>query len=92
MSSVHRLLAALLAGQGFALLTACSATAWERGLYDGMREGAANAARQPGPRAVPQATTLPDHGHYERERQRLRGDPKVEAAPGEAAAASAAAR
>ncbi|MBC7954988.1 MAG: hypothetical protein H7Y33_03835, partial [Cytophagales bacterium] len=54
-------------------LTACANTYWERSLYEGMRQGADNAARQPGPRAVPQTTRLPEHEQYERERQRLLG-------------------
>ncbi|GAB4559501.1 MAG: hypothetical protein IV105_01425 [Rhizobacter sp.] len=56
-------------------LTACAGTHWERSFYEGMRQGADNAARQPGGRAVPQTTRLPDHDQYERERLRLIGAP-----------------
>lgn len=73
-------------------LTACASTYWERSLYEGMRQGADNAARQPGARAVPQTTRLPDHAQYERERQRLLGAQAGQPAGAADAAASAAAR
>ncbi len=76
-------------------LTACADTYWERSLYEGLRQRADNAARQHGARAVPQTTRLPEHGQYERERQRLLGAQAArpaEGTDGANAAASAAAR
>jgi hypothetical protein len=70
-------------------LTACAS--WDRSMYEGMRQGANNAARQPEGRAVPQTTPLPDHDAYQRERARLRGD-AGEAPIASGAAASAATR
>jgi len=73
-------------------LSACADTYWERSLYEGVRQGADNAARQPGARAVPQTTRLPNHDQYERERQRLLGAQAGQPADATDAAASAAAR
>ncbi len=74
-------------------LSACSSTYWERSFYEGARQGADNAARQPGPRAVPQTDRLPSHHQYERERLRLQGATPTDSRPPVAdAAASAAAR
>ena len=54
-----------------AALSACADMNWERSVYEGMRRGADNAARQPGSAAVPQTTRLPEYTQYEQERQRL---------------------
>lgn len=90
MTRLDRLAAALLLCLN---LTACAGTHWERSFYEGLRQGADNAARQPGGRSVPQTTRLPDHHQYERERQRLLGaQPGPQAASATDAAASAAAR
>lgn len=72
-------------------LTACAGTHWERSFYEGMRHGADNAARQPGGRAVPQTTRLPDHDQYERERLRLQGAATPDSRPPVVDAASSAA-
>ena len=72
-------------------LSACTAP-WDRSLYEGMRQGANNAAQQPAGRAVPQGTPLPDHERYEAERKRLRGDTAGNSPEPTDAAASAAAR
>lgn len=54
-----------------ASLSACADTNWERGVYEGIRRGADNAAQRPANAAVPQATRLPEYTLYEQERQRL---------------------
>jgi hypothetical protein len=52
-------------------LSACADINWERGVYEGVRRGADNAAQRPGGAAIPQTTKLPEYTQYERERQRL---------------------
>jgi len=73
-------------------LGGCADTHWQRSFYEGARIGADNAARQPGARAVPQTTRLPDHDRYERERQRLQGTETTPRSEAATAAASPAAR
>ena len=75
-----------------AVLTACANTNWERSFYEGMRQGADNAAQQPGARAVPQTTPLLPYDRYEREREKLRGSGSSSEPVSSEAAASAAAR
>lgn len=75
------------------LLAACAGTNWERSFYEGTRQGADNAAQQPGGRAVPQNTPPMPYDRYEREREKLRSGGGASTEPiGSAAAASAAAR
>jgi hypothetical protein len=54
-----------------ALLGGCAQLNWERGLYEGMRQGTKERARLPGGAAVPDPQ-LPDHDRYEQERRRLK--------------------
>ena len=73
------------------LLTACASTNWERSFYEGMRQGADNAAQQPGARAVPQTTPSMPYDRYEREREKLRSNgSSIEPIHSEAAASAAA--
>ena len=73
-------------------LGGCAGTNWERSLYEGVRQGADNAARQPAGRAVPQAAPLPRYDDYEREREALRGMAPADTPVRAEAAASATAR
>ncbi|HEU4458805.1 MAG TPA: hypothetical protein VFR90_06750 [Methylibium sp.] len=83
---MHRLTetAALAAALALAC-TACAGIPWERGFYEGLRQGNDQAARRSGAAAVPQTTPLPAYDRYERERQRLRS---AEASSPDAAASA----
>jgi hypothetical protein len=52
-----------------ALLCGCAQINWERGLYEGMRQGTQREATRAGPEAV-RDPQLPDYDGYEKERRR----------------------
>ena len=88
----NKMLRRALAITLISLLSACAGTNWERSFYEGMRQGADNAAQQPAARAVPQAAPLMPYDRYEREREKLRGGGSSTEAVNSDPAASAAAR
>jgi hypothetical protein len=51
-----------------ALLCGCVQISWERAAYEGVRQGAKNAASQPGAKAVPDPK-LPSHEAYRKVRR-----------------------